>query len=267
MRPGAEWPLLTFGNPAHPPVVMLHGFLGTGADWTPVAESLAETHYVLCPDLPGHGAHECTAPISFELIASALDAFMMHHDLTSTALVGYSLGGRVALHFAASFPERVSRLVLESASPGLADEHVRTSRCQHDDALADELLALPDEEAFKAWLCQWYSAPLWETLHQVSGRVEALVAERAGAAPTGLAIALRSLSVGRQPSLWSQLAEIACPVLLIAGARDHKYVEIAEHMMEVNPAFAHMPFSGCGHNVHLEAPGAYTTVLKSFLTA
>jgi len=157
--------------------------------------------------------------------------------------------------------------VLESASPGLDDEHVRASRCAHDDALATELESLGNEAAFREWLGQWYAAPLWETLHREPGRVDALIASRADARPAWLARALRSLSVGRQPSLWRELPMLTCPVLLIAGGQDHKYIEIAERMIEANPAFAQVPFSGCGHNVHLEATGAYTTVLKSFLAA
>lgn len=267
MKPPNQWPLLTFCDISLPPVLLLHGFLGAGEDWRPVAEALAPQHHVLCPDLPGHGAHAADADYTFDELSTALAALLDHHQIAACAVAGYSLGGRVALHFAVTHPERVSRLVLESTSPGLDDEHVRASRCAHDDALATELESLSDAAAFQDWLRQWYAAPLWETLHHEPDRVETLIAARADARPACLARALRSLSVGRQPSLWHQLDTLTCPVLLIAGGQDHKYIEIAERMIEANPAFAQVPFSGCGHNVHLEAPGAYTTVLKSFLSA
>ena len=267
MKPGAEWPVLTFGNPANPPVVMLHGFLGASADWTNIASALAEEHYVLCPDLPGHGANPLQERVPFASVAAGLLACLDANGIESTALVGYSMGGRIALHFALEHPHRVSRLVLESASPGIDDEHTRESRSHHDDLLASELMTLEDRESVEAWLRQWYSAPLWGSLHKQAGLVDALVAERAGANPQSLAHAMSSYSVGRQPSLWPALPYLVMPTLLITGEHDHKYVEIAERMTQANPALATMALTDCGHNVHLESPGAYTTVLKSFLSA
>ncbi len=266
MKLGDTWPCATWGDPAAPTVLMLHGFLGAGADWKPIAESLSDDHHVICPDLPGHGSNTLSESVPFVRVTQGLAAFMESRDIQHTALVGYSLGGRLALQFAITHPERITRLVLESASPGIDDEHVRNSRYTHDDALARELEALPDDAVFRDWLRQWYAAPLWQTLHREPHLVESLIDARASAHPAGLAHALRSLSVGHQPSLWHQLDSLTCPVLLIAGGQDHKYMEIAERMTEINPAFARVPFDACGHNVHLESPAAYTTVLKSFLS-
>ena len=265
MKPGAEWPCEFHGDTARPPLVMLHGFLGSGADWRPIASQLACEHYVLCPDLPGHGGNPLDAPVPFEELVAGLDASLKRHGASGCDLLGYSMGGRLALALAIAHPGVARRLVLESASPGIDDPAVRESRRVHDDALAAQLDPLDTPDALAGWLQEWYAEPLWSSLNARPELLERVIAARSSAAPHALANALRSFSTGKQPSLWGALSSLRPPTLLLVGELDHKYTEIAERMVDGNPGIARMVVSGCGHNVHLEAPETYTTVLKHFL--
>ncbi len=259
------WPIATHGHKDLPVLVMLHGFLGRGADWEPIARELSKTHHVVCPDLPGHGENVLDAPTTLEAMSEDLLALLQEYGIDRFDLLGYSMGGRLALQLAVAHPERVHRLVLESTSPGIEEEHTRISRCQHDDTLASELEALDSVEAFQDWLRQWYAEPLWTSLHAQPGRVDELVRSRCDTPPKSLGAALRSFSTGRQAPLWHALPHISVPVFIIVGELDHKYTKFSERMVESNPGIARMIFSDCGHNVHLEAPETYTTALKSFL--
>src|SRR5438445_2884885 len=115
-----------------PTIVMLHGFTNTGASWDPVIAALGERYRSLAPDLRGHGMAGDRIPVTLEAVLGDVAA------LTEGELVlaGYSMGGRIALHAALAWPERVRRLVLIGASPGLADASERLARRAADDALA-----------------------------------------------------------------------------------------------------------------------------------
>lgn len=232
-----------------PSVVMLHGFLGSGADWAPIAAALAERYDVVCPDMPG--------PSREGLELDVPDRF---------ACVGYSMGARFALWHALHQPEALSHLVLESVNPGIEDPHAREERLKHDVEMAQQLRALPDEAAMEEWLRGWYAMPLWDSLQARPELVEQLIARRRRGDREAYAWCLETLSIGLQENLWPRLHELTMPTLVIAGELDRKYAEIAQRMAECNPNIAVMIVSGAGHNVHLEAPETYTTVLKSFLS-
>jgi pimeloyl-ACP methyl ester carboxylesterase len=136
------WNETTDGDPAHPAVLFLHGFMGRREDWKPVVAALAEEYYCICPDLPGHGKN-CLpgSGAGWEMAeaASGLMLLLNKYQIERCALVGYSMGGRLALYLAATYPKRFTRVVLESASPGLRTEEERAPRRQHDDNLADNI--------------------------------------------------------------------------------------------------------------------------------
>jgi 2-succinyl-6-hydroxy-2,4-cyclohexadiene-1-carboxylate synthase len=243
--------------------VLLHGFTGSAAAW---GERLVDglTGAGLTPvlvDLPGHGCEaERSDPAAFTL--EAVLGHVARAGDWPTDLVGYSMGGRVALHFAAAFPERVRRLVLESASPGLASEEERAARRVADEALAFELIAGGIESFVDAWEAQ----PLFESRAALEAAVRARQRElRLRNDPEGLAAALRGLGAGALPSLWGRLAEIAVPTLLVVGALDAKFVAIAERMVRAMPDARVVEVPGAGHTVHLERPDGWLAAVTDFL--
>jgi pimeloyl-ACP methyl ester carboxylesterase len=98
------------------PLVLLHGGLGSGEMFGPVRPALAEHHQVIAVDLQGHGrTADIDRPIDIRLMADDIAALIDHLELERPDLVGYSLGGGVALHTAVKYPDRVGRLVVASA--------------------------------------------------------------------------------------------------------------------------------------------------------
>ena len=99
------------------PLILLHGGLGSGEMFGPILPQLAERHNVIAVDLQGHGrTADIDRPIDVKLMADDVDALIDHLGIDSPDLVGYSLGGGVALHTAAKYPAKVRRLVVASAN-------------------------------------------------------------------------------------------------------------------------------------------------------
>lgn len=244
-------------------VVFIHGFMGAPQDWLTVAAGLG--HPAMGIAIPGHaGAPPLPPGADFATVASAVLAALEAAPIAPRpVLVGYSMGGRLALYLALRAPERFAGVVIESATAGLAAPHAREARAAHDDALAAELESLATPEAFRDFLEGWYSRPPFETLTDADRA--SLVVKRGVNLPRSLAAAVRALSVGRQPNLWPEIPGLQVPVLAICGERDQKYRQIAEEMAAASPRIAMQVMADCGHNIHFEHPDAYTTVLQGFI--
>lgn len=265
-------PVTLAGTAAQPPLLLLHGFLGATEDWMAVAQTLGTNFHVLAVNLPGHGPGWRGWAVEAQGMAACAAGIVAGLDAAGIgrlALAGYSMGGRLALYLAVHYPERFTRVVLESASPGLDTSEKRKTRAAQDAALALRLAAMaPRSLEFRAFLEEWYEQPLFASLRQHPETLAILVAKRhAHGSPALLARSIRALGTGVQPDLWPALPEYATPTLLITGELDRKFSIIAEDMCRACPAMAQEVFSGCGHNVHLENPGAWLTVVRAFLLA
>ena len=165
------------------------------------------------------------------------------------------MGGRLALALALRRPERVRRLVLVSASPGLADEEERAARRAADEALADRIEAI----GAAAFAREWAAQPLF------AGQPDAVTAlaheDRLRRSAAEHAAQLRGLGTGVMPSLWDRLEELAMPVTLVVGERDAKFRATAERMHERLPDATVVIVPGAGHAAALENPGAVATAL------
>lgn len=182
---------------------------------------------------------------------------------TSYDLVGYSMGGRIALHRALRRPGRVRRLILESASPGLETAEDRARRRDADEVLARRIVT----GGIEAFVDGWEALPLFASQRRLPDDVRRRHRERRLANdPRSLAAALRELGTGTLPSLWDSLEEVRTPTLLIVGALDEKFVEIGHRMTE-SMTDAHLTIvPHAGHTVHLERPGAWLELVTDFLT-
>src|SRR3954447_16289613 len=99
------------------PLILLHGGLGSGEMFGPTIPLLADHHEVIGPDLQGHGrTADIDRPIDHRLMADDIAALIDHLGLEKPDVVGYSLGGGVALFLASKYPDKVSRLILISAN-------------------------------------------------------------------------------------------------------------------------------------------------------
>jgi 2-succinyl-6-hydroxy-2,4-cyclohexadiene-1-carboxylate synthase len=246
-------------------VLLLHGFTGDRTAWDAVARALAVTQRVVVPDLPGHGetrvrdevgrhgmSHTC------RLLAGVTAALAIER----CTVVGYSMGGRLALHAALEMPELIERLVLESASPGLATDAERGARRAADEELARFLESHPIE----AFVDRWETLPLFGTQQALLPDARNQIRRRRLACDrSGLAASLREMGTGAQAWLGDRLAKVRAPVLLIAGERDAKFAGIARDMLRSFPDGRLCVIPAAGHDVHTEAPAAFLDAVRDFL--
>jgi 2-succinyl-6-hydroxy-2,4-cyclohexadiene-1-carboxylate synthase len=247
------------------PLVLLHGFTGSAASWSPVSRELARLHRVIAIDIIGHGASsapEDPAHYDFEQALHDLAEVTAQLGIARAAWLGYSMGGRLALGMSVRHPDRVSALVLESATAGIQDEQERHQRAEADLALARRI----EEAGVKAFVDEWERLPIWESQRALPDEVLGLQRDiRRRNRAIGLANSLRGMGQGSQPSYWDRLSEIEVPVLLIAGALDRKFVGIAGQM-GVRIADATLSVvPEAGHAVHLERPDEFLGDVRAFL--
>ena len=239
-----------------PPLLFLHGFLGSADDWSSIARGLS------CPslaiDLPGHGGSMGAKGHWFEETSGALDRLMDVERIERARVVGYSLGGRVAMHFALSFPNRIEKLVVESSNPGNETSAERAARSASDDIWAEKI-----RHDWPGMLSEWYNQPVFSSLLD-SPLLHVIKKERARGEPGRLAEALRGYSTGRHPSMWNQLSALEPDMLFIAGTRDRKYQDIGSRLQENSPRINFALIEGAGHIVHTEQPRAYLAALVEF---
>ncbi len=219
--------------------VFVHGFTQTPASWAPVRALL---------DPPTRAP---AVPDGVDFPAAALGL-----DVGRGCYVGYSMGGRLALQLALDRPTTVERLVLVSASPGIAGADERAARRDADERLAQEI----ERDGVDAFLERWLAQPLFASLPRDRAGVDE---RRAGNTVASLTHQLRALGQGAQPSNWERLNELTVPVLLVVGERDTKYVDIAERMAVAIPQARVEVLPGAGHACHLEQPEAVAHVLVS----
>ena len=178
------------------------------------------------------------------------------------AVLGYSMGGRVALHLALAAPERVASLVLEGASPGIADGDERRQRQEADWALAARI----EREGIGPFVDYWEALPLFASQRRLPDGVQAgLRAGRLATVPLGLANSLRAAGAGAQEALHERLGALAMPVLLIAGEWDEKYRQLMGEMAGYLPRPRMAIIEGAGHAAHLEQPERFATAVAGFL--
>lgn len=238
-------------------LLALHGFTGSGETWRPFAARWPGVR-VIAPDLPGHGRSlGLPAGIgpTIELLLALADA----RGIERFAVLGYSMGGRIALRLALAAPQRVRALIVESASPGIEDAAGRRARVAADERLAQRI----EREGVEAFVDYWQSLPLWRSQAGLPAVVrEALRAQRLGNDARGLAASLRAAGAGVDLPLGDRLGGLSCPVRCVAGMLDDRYCDharaiaaaVADGRAEIVPQ--------AGHAVHLEQPDRFATIVQ-----
>jgi 2-succinyl-6-hydroxy-2,4-cyclohexadiene-1-carboxylate synthase len=249
---------------AGPAVLLLHGFTGSSVTWTPHLEAWREFTTVAV-DLLGHGRSDCPAdPDRYRMEHGVEDllALLDRLGIQQTAVVGYSMGGRVALHLALRAPERLWALILESVSPGIEDAVERETRRKNDAALAETI----ERDGIAAFVDRWQALPLFATQAQLPSLVRKdLRRQRLNNNPQGLANSLHGLGAGMQESVLQHLKRLWMPVLLFVGALDAKYCELARQMAALLPNNRLVIVPQSGHAIHLEWPAVFANIVLLFL--
>lgn len=251
------------GNKDNPLILFLHGFMGDSQEFNQVLSVLSHQFCCLAVDLPGHGktrvmgGDECyTMPNTAQSLINWLEQL----NVKNCILVGYSMGGRLALYLALHFSLYFSKVVLESASPGLKTKGDRLERMNRDFELAQKL----ENTNFSLFVSNWYNQPLFASLKNYSD-FELIKARRLQNNPLELAKSLKNLSTGFQPSLWDKLQQNTIPLLLLVGEYDEKFRAINSEMAQRCQSAQLEIIPDSGHNIHLENPKAWIDRVGLFL--
>jgi 2-succinyl-6-hydroxy-2,4-cyclohexadiene-1-carboxylate synthase len=252
------------------PLVLLHGFTGAPGSWARVVDELthppgaASAGEVLAPAVVGHdGTPGPPGVRGFEDEVDRLAATVRDRGLVDAHLVGYSMGGRLALGLLVRHPELFAAATLIGASPGLADAAERADRVARD----EEWARLLDEEGLDTFVAAWEALPIFATqaalAPDVLGRQRRV---RRSHDPRGLARSLRAVGLGRMPDYRPRLPDLDRPIRLVAGERDPKFRGLAAEMAERLPRAEVTVVPAVGHNVVLEAPSEISGLLREDMT-
>ncbi|MFR9720710.1 2-succinyl-6-hydroxy-2,4-cyclohexadiene-1-carboxylate synthase [Aeromonas diversa] len=231
--------------------VLLHGLLGHGGDWSGVTAALPGP--VLTLDLPGHGTNRALRVASFAEFDDWLRQRLQAARIERYRLVGYSLGGRLALYHASREPAGLEALWLENCHPGLPEE-MRAVRRAHDECWAQRF----ERESLPTVLDDWYRQGVFADLDETARSAQ--IARRLDNDGPAVAAMLRATSLGLQPDLCPWLLGTALPVTYLSGRRDHKFHTLACQLAGPGSTIDHRTLEG-GHNLHATLPESYAREL------
>ncbi len=252
VAPGFSLNVEVAGN--GPALVLLHGFTGSAAGWGTFGDRLRERCTTVAVDIAGHGKSDKPAELEHyrmpQVVADITTAVKMA-GCERAAWLGYSMGGRTALHVAAAYPGMVERLALIGASAGIADAEGRAKRIADDDRLAQSI----HDDGLEAFVDYWESIPLFASQRSMPVAAQAAVRSgRLACDPVGLANSLRGMGTGSQEPLHDRLGELSMPVHAMAGELDTRYSDVARELASavVTGTFAIAP--NAGHAAQVENP-------------
>jgi 2-succinyl-6-hydroxy-2,4-cyclohexadiene-1-carboxylate synthase len=230
----------------------LHGAVGMAADWREYAASLpSELGGVRRLDL--WRFLDC-CPMPLEKFGDTLAGEITHVD-PAPVLVGYSMGGRLALHALIARPDLWKAAIIISAHPGLSDEAERSERREKD----AEWSALALKGGWSEFLQRWEAQSVIGGAGEMPDR-NPLKGRRASIARSFI-----DWSLGAQADLSKGLKGVTCPVLWLTGERDGKFTEIAKGVVPDIPKAEHVIIPDCGHRVPWEKPREFSAACRDFL--
>ncbi len=246
-------------------ILLLHGYTGSSNDWNFLIPSLKKNYNIITLDFIGHGKSD--SPVNPDLytiqsLVSHIDKLKDKLKLNRLILLGYSMGGRIALSYAAAFPDKVYSLIIESTTWGLKDESLRKRRITEDEKVAEFILTNDLEKFVDLWM----NKDIFKSQKALPKTLlENIKKSKLQNDSNGLANSLRGSGTGKMPPLHNLIKNIRVPVLQITGQLDVKFTNINLEMKKIFPNPRHEIISGAGHNVHLEKPDKYINVINDFL--
>ncbi|HCD1255627.1 TPA: 2-succinyl-6-hydroxy-2,4-cyclohexadiene-1-carboxylate synthase [Citrobacter amalonaticus] len=236
-----------------PWLVFLHGFSGDGLEWQPVGEQLTGFSR-LYVDLPGHGGSADIRVSGFTDVITLLRNTLLSYNILNYWLVGYSLGGRVAMMAACQEMPGLCGLVVEGGHPGLRSDAEREARARSDQHWAARFR----HESLRDVFTDWYQQPVFASLN--TRQREEWVTLRSQNNGETLAAMLEATSLAVQPDLRDALNALAIPFYYLCGERDSKFCALAMELA----ATRHV-IRNAGHNAHRENPAGVVDCLAQIL--
>lgn len=239
------------------PLVCFHGFSESGSTWDGIE---VPGYRLIRIDSMGHGRSARPmelGPYTLPQMLGDLHTVIYAVAGERYALMGYSMGARMALLYALEYPEEVTHLVLESGSVGIEEEGERQDRYVADQGLAERIRAHDI-----TWFSEtWAKLEIFKTQQGLPAKVQQQIqGRRLLNSPHALAFTLEGIGQGSMPYVGHRLSELTMPVCYISGELDTKYTDIgARYFGDV-----HRIVPQVGHNVHVEAPTAYRQIIEQF---
>ena len=243
------------GNSHQPPLVMLHGFLGSSDDWQDFALSLPKNIGCYAIDLPGHGKSiniELSADDAFAQCSQLIAATLEKQGLSQYILLGYSLGGRIALYHACQYPDKIKGLILESCHFGLSDAKQKQQRILSDNTWADRF----STDNLTDVLLHWYQQDVFTSLTE--SQKQNLIIMRSQLNGAAIGKMLLATSLGKQTCLAVKFATLNIPSYYFFGEKDFKYQAIANKFKQLCSHLTTLKVTQSGHNIHFEQPKIFT---------
>lgn len=241
-------------------IVALHGFCGSAYDFQPLIDLCSAKHKWLCPDI----SSLFNAQWGFDNFVTGINKLLDAHELTNAVFLGYSMGGRLALHYALNQPQRVSELILVGAHAGLSTKKEQKLRKRSDEILAQKAI----KHGVPYFIDYWQKQPLIISQSKnISASVFAEMINRRYQLPiSDITRSLRFLGLGRMPNQWPNLEKLTCKSILVSGQFDEKFCEIAKKMGKIIPQSQVVQIAKVGHAAHLEDSHSFLSQLSNYTT-
>lgn len=246
------------------PIVLLHGFAGSANIWKFLFENLNLDFPLIAIDLIGHG--KTSSPNNYEVYTESaqldqLNKIFIHFNIQEAIFLGYSMGGRLALSYTINYQNKIKGLILESSSPGIEEENIRSKRVKNDLLIAEQI----QNNELKVFFSEWYKQPVFSSLRNIPNKLESLIERKTGNNKIGLINSLKGFSTGNMKSYWKDISKMEIPVLLVCGSLDTKYYEIMQKMNSLISNSTLKVNFGAGHITHLEKPDEFLNFVRTFL--
>ncbi len=245
------------GDQNLPSLLLIHGFMGSSKDFCLAVSTLTKYFHCICIDLPGHGE----TPITDDHFVSIAEQ-ILEIAPDNCYLLGYSLGGRLALYLALHYPDRWQKVILESASFGLPTAQMRQERQRQDSAIARKLRQ-PDLD-FAAFIHNWYQQPVFTGIEDHPNFAELMVS-RSNNNPLALARSLETMGLGQQLYLGELLKTNKIPLLILVGEQDTKFVEIGQKIATLCQQAELKIILNCSHNIHFQQLDLWLRTVQKWL--
>lgn len=247
-------------------ILFLHGFCGSHASFSHIYDSVPDEWNIIAPDLLGHGDTESPKELlryETEHQTADLRQILLHYKASKCVTAGYSMGGRLAIQYAIRHSNGLKGLFLESTTAGFEDSTESLKRVEADQKTAGLII-----DDFDEFLDTWNQKKVFETPVKIDEVLEKCMMDiRRNQNPAGLAHSLLGFGTGVMPPTQKFLKLIRCPVSVLAGEYDAKFIEKGReiHSKLKNSEFQIIEKSG--HRIHLENPDSYLQKLLSFISA
>jgi pimeloyl-ACP methyl ester carboxylesterase len=258
---------LEWGKPAKEAIILLHGFNNCAATWLPFANKIASNHYVLALDFRGHGDSQWSEEKRYknEHLAGDLTAFIETLHLEQVSLIGHSMGGNVALKYAAAHPEKVSCLVVVDIGPEMSRRvEARSARMR-----AAKKDTYPTLDGVVAYLEAADPYAPRDLLGQEAAHLTRKLPDgRFTWKQHQMFIELGTKKTGPASSeeKWQMLRQVSCPVLILRGQESDILNEVvALRMLAEMPNARLVNIEGAGHYVHRDNPARFEKEVRRFL--